>query len=80
MMKKCLILGILLTVVPEACIELCAQGKEELLFEEVPIDITAGRKEQPITEAPATVFVITSEDIKQSGATSIPDILRMASE
>lgn len=57
--------------------ELWAQEKEKLLFEEIPVVITASRKAQPITEAPATISVITSEDIKYSGATNIPDVLRM---
>lgn len=52
--------------------------KEALLFQEVPVVITAARKEQPITEAPTTITVITSEDIRYSGATNIPDVLRMA--
>lgn len=50
--------------------------ERELLFREIPVVVTAAKKEQPITEAPATVFVITSENIKQSGATNIPDVLR----
>lgn len=53
-----------------------SQEKEELLFKEIPVVITASRKEQPITEAPTTITVITSEDIRYSGATTIPDILR----
>ncbi|OGS21897.1 MAG: hypothetical protein A3J83_04730 [Elusimicrobia bacterium RIFOXYA2_FULL_40_6] len=53
-------------------------GSEELLFMEIPVVVTASKKEQPITEAPATIFVITAEDIRQSGANSIPDVLRMA--
>lgn len=52
------------------------QGKEKLLFEEIPLVITAFRRVQPITEAASTITVITSEDIKYSGATTIPDILR----
>jgi iron complex outermembrane receptor protein len=33
-------------------------------------------KEQPISEAPSNVYVITDEDIRHSGATDIPTILR----
>ncbi|MCP5105824.1 MAG: TonB-dependent receptor, partial [bacterium] len=51
--------------------------KEKLLFREIPVVITAARKEQPITQAPTTITVITAEDIKYSGAVSIPDVLRM---
>lgn len=39
---------------------------------------TASKKSEPENEASAAVFVITNEDIKRSGATNIPDILRMA--
>ena len=51
-------------------------SKEELLFLDVPIVVTASKKEQFLTEAPATVTIITAEDIRQSGFTTIPDILR----
>lgn len=36
------------------------------------------RKEEPLSETPAAVYVITHEDIRRSGATSIPEALRMA--
>ena len=42
------------------------------------VDVTsASRKEQRLSEVPAAVFVITKEDIQRSGATNIPDLLRM---
>ncbi len=50
--------------------------KEELKFlqeETVSIAVT---HEQPISEAPSNVYVITDEDIRQSGAIDIPTILR----
>ncbi len=37
---------------------------------------TAIRHAQPISEAPSNVYVITAEDIRQSGATDVPTILR----
>jgi iron complex outermembrane receptor protein len=52
---------------------------EQLLFLEVPVVVTASRKEQPVTEAPAAVTVITAEDIRQAGALTIPDLLRTVS-
>jgi outer membrane receptor protein involved in Fe transport len=52
--------------VPELCI---------LEEEKVSIAIGLGR-EQRITDAPSNVYVITDEDIKQSGAIDIPTILR----
>lgn len=33
---------------------------------------------QPASEAPAAIFVITGDDIRRSGATSIPEALRLA--
>ena len=39
---------------------------------------SAARREQSILEAPASLFVITAEDIRRSGATSLPEILRLA--
>lgn len=47
----------------------------ELLKEEETVSI-ASRYEQPISQAPSNVYVITDEDIRQSGATDIPTILR----
>ncbi len=43
------------------------------------IEITSvSKKPQKLSEAPAAVFVITQEDIRRSGVTSIPEALRMA--
>ncbi|GAB4349326.1 MAG: hypothetical protein Kow0099_32330 [Candidatus Abyssubacteria bacterium] len=54
-----------------------AYPKRELLFfEEVPIVISATKREQPITESPSSISIITAEDIRRSGATNIPDLLR----
>jgi iron complex outermembrane recepter protein len=38
--------------------------------------VTAIRHEQPISEAPSNVYVITEEDIRHSGATDVPTLLR----
>lgn len=38
---------------------------------------SASKKEQRLSEVPAALFVITQEDIRRSGATNIPDLLRM---
>ncbi len=40
--------------------------------------ITASRKPEKLTESAAAGYVITSEDIRRSAATSIPEVLRMA--
>jgi len=50
--------------------------RELFLFEEVPIVISAAKREQPITESPSSISVITAEDIRRSGATTIADLLR----
>ena len=47
----------------------------ELLKEEESVSI-AVRHEQPISQSPSNVYVITDEDIRHSGATDIPTILR----
>ncbi len=38
---------------------------------------TVSRREQKLFETPAAVYVITREDILRSGATSVPEVLRM---
>ena len=38
---------------------------------------SASKKEQKLSQVAAAIFVITPEDIRQSGATNIPDLLRM---
>lgn len=47
----------------------------ELIKEEETISI-ASRHEQPISEAASNVYVITDEDIRQSGAIDLPTVLR----
>ncbi len=55
-----------------------AQGMPDellLLKEEETVSI-ASRYEQPISQAPSNVYVITDEDIRHSGATDLPTVLR----
>jgi len=47
---------------------------EDLLNTQVT---SVSKKEQTLSRAGAAVFVITQEDIRRSGATNIPDVLRM---
>ena len=43
------------------------------------IEVTSvSRKEQKLSHTASAIFVITGEDIRHSGATNIPDLLRMA--
>ncbi len=49
------------------------------LEELMNIEVTSvSRRSQKISEVAAAVFVITQDDIRRSGATSIPEALRMA--
>ena len=42
------------------------------------IEVTSvSKKEQKLAHTAAAIFVITAEDIRRSGATNIPDLLRM---
>ena len=42
------------------------------------IEVTSvSRKEQKMSQAAAAIFVVTQEEIRHSGATNIPDLLRM---
>jgi iron complex outermembrane recepter protein len=43
------------------------------------VEITSvSKKSERLADAPASVYVITSEDIRRSGATSLPEALRLA--
>lgn len=45
----------------------------------INVEVTSvSRKEENAHEAPNAIYVITAEDIRRSGATSIPEALRMA--
>jgi iron complex outermembrane recepter protein len=50
--------------------------QEELVFLREETVVTANWREQPISEAPSNVYVISAEDIRQSGATDLPTLLR----
>ena len=39
---------------------------------------TVSRREGPLSRAPASIYVITGEDIRRSGARSLPEALRLA--
>lgn len=42
------------------------------------VEVTSvSKKEQKLSKTAAVIFVITQEDIRRSGATNIPDLLRM---
>jgi outer membrane cobalamin receptor len=54
--------------------DLANQSLEDLMN----VDVTsASKKEQKLSQVAAAIFVISQEDIRRSGATTIPDLLRM---
>lgn len=65
----------------EARVQLASLGSElpELTLPELmDLEVTsAAGKEQKLAETAAAIFVITREDIRRSGVTSIPEALRM---
>jgi iron complex outermembrane recepter protein len=81
-------LEMLLTVL--LCLLACPAGRGQTP-QEPPKDLTTtsiedlmnvevtsvSKKEQKISRTAAAIFVITEEDIRRSGATNIPDLLRM---
>jgi iron complex outermembrane receptor protein len=56
------------------------QALKNLSIEELSnIEITSvSKRDGKLSDAPTSVFVITSEDIRRSGATSLPEALRLA--
>jgi iron complex outermembrane receptor protein len=55
--------------------DLSQDSLEELM--NIPVT-SVSKKEQKLSKAGAAIFVITQEDIRRSGATNIPDLLRLA--
>jgi iron complex outermembrane receptor protein len=55
-------------------VDLTAMNIEDLMNVKVT---SVSKKEQKLSRTAAAIFVITPEDIRRSGATSIPDVLRM---
>ncbi|MFP4105426.1 MAG: TonB-dependent receptor plug domain-containing protein [Phycisphaerae bacterium] len=52
------------------------EADELLLFEDMPVVVSAARKAQPMNWLSMPVSVITSEDIRYSGKTKLPDVLQ----
>ncbi|MDY6971150.1 MAG: TonB-dependent receptor [Thermodesulfobacteriota bacterium] len=81
------VLGVLLCLL---VMSICRAGEahvdEEVLYlkrlsieDLLELEVTSvSKKREKLSEAAAAVFVITREDIRRSGATSIPEALRMA--
>ena len=54
--------------------DLSSKSLEDLMNTEVT---SVSKKEQKLSQVAAAIFVISAEDIRRSGATNIPDLLRM---
>ena len=67
-MKKLWVISLLLVLVS------LAQAEEKIQIEEVVV--TATRYEEKVTDVPANVSIISEEEIKNSTAQNIPDLLR----
>jgi len=80
MLKKCLLtalISILMAMIP--VLVLAQDDVLDLDLESLmQIQVTsAGRKEQNMMDVPAAIYVIGRDEIRNSGATSIPELLRM---
>jgi iron complex outermembrane receptor protein len=52
--------------------------KEMSIEELMDIEVTSvSKKKESLQQAAAAVYVLTQEDIRRSGATSLPELLRM---
>jgi iron complex outermembrane receptor protein len=69
-----------LAAAPLAAAQPKAKALADLSLEElgkVEVTSVSGRAER-LSDAPSSIYVITSEDIRRSGATSLPEALRLA--
>jgi len=67
--------GALVSLAQTASPDLADASLEDLMNIQVT---SVSRKEQSMSKVGAAVFVITQDDIRRSGATNIPDLLRLA--
>jgi len=58
---------------PKKGVDFFEMSLEELLDVEV---VSSARRPQPLTRATSAIYVITAEDIRQAGVTSLTDLLR----
>ncbi len=59
---------------------LAARDLAELSLEQLAnvVVSSVSRRDEPLARAPASIYVITGDDIRRSGATSLPEALRLA--
>jgi iron complex outermembrane receptor protein len=60
---------------PQSVADITELGLEDLMKLEIT---SVSRRTQSVSEAASAVYVITSEDIRRTGVTSLPDALRLA--
>ncbi len=65
------------TTQPPSALVLDDESDLELLDLDVPVVVTAARHEQSYSTIPYAISVITAEDIRRAGATSVTDALRL---
>ena len=76
---KLLILVLLLGAARVALAQAPADLTELSLESLLNIEVTSvSRREQKLSQSASAIYVITHEDIRRSGATTLPDALRMA--
>ena len=76
-----ILVGLLVASAPTlAAVPRSVEDLRELSIDElINIEITSvSKRPEPLSRAPASVYVITSDDIRRSGALTVPDILRLA--
>src|SRR5690242_786082 len=62
----------------DAAVSFPKELKDIPLEELVKVEVfSTGRKPEPLVQTPAAVAVITQDDIRRSGVTSIPEALRL---
>jgi iron complex outermembrane receptor protein len=75
----CLGLALILAMTAPAAAQTPQDLKRMSLEQLLQLDVsTVSRQDQPADKVPAAIFVITQDDIRRSGATSLPDVLRLA--
>jgi iron complex outermembrane recepter protein len=77
--RGCLSLPVVLSMALSASAQRQVQDLSKLSVEDLMnVDVTSvSKKEQKASKTAAAIFVITKEDVRRSGATNIPDLLRL---
>ncbi len=78
--KRIFFLATVLLAAPPAAWAQSVADVQNLSIEQLAsVEITSvSRRPEPLNQAPASVYVITAEDIRRSGYGSLPEVLRLA--